>query len=291
MQIVPLRAEHVPALHPLYLDAVGGALHCRFTPDAERFAAELLHPEGPVEMLVAEDAGGVRGFAAIAKLDDEDAEEARQATEAITALYFADEEAGRALIAACEARASGDRLAAFPPTHNVAPLTSFSAGWNGLTDRAAPIARLLARSGYTPFFRELHLTCDIVRNAPLEIAPPEGVTIVAEQGKLGNLVQRARAGEREVGACWYNTIAAIGKIDDPAAARVGHVMWMHVEEDMRRRGIARLLMARMFSHLRAIGCDECWLTTTADNWPAQALYLGLGYEICDTSAAFLKLLN
>ena len=47
-------------------------------------------------------------------------------------------------------------------------------------------------------------------------------------------------------------------------------------------------MLRALGHLRRLGCDTCWLTTGADNWPAQPLYLALGFEIVDCSASYRK---
>ncbi len=35
----------------------------------------------------------------------------------------------------------------------------------------------------------------------------------------------------------------------------------------------------------------CWLTTGADNWEAQPMYLLLGFEIVDTSACYTRQLG
>jgi aminoglycoside 6'-N-acetyltransferase I len=42
----------------------------------------------------------------------------------------------------------------------------------------------------------------------------------------------------------------------------------------RRRGIARAMLAEMFSWGRELGCEEAWLGTELDNEAANALYRG-----------------
>jgi ribosomal protein S18 acetylase RimI-like enzyme len=47
-------------------------------------------------------------------------------------------------------------------------------------------------------------------------------------------------------------------------------------------------MLRTLEHMRSLGCHSCWLTTGAENWPAQPLYLALGFEIVDCTASYQK---
>jgi ribosomal protein S18 acetylase RimI-like enzyme len=88
-----------------------------------------------------------------------------------------------------------------------------------------------------------------------------------------------------VGVCDYGRLDERVS-DDPAAAQWGYIWGLDVVEPMRRRGIGRLLMHRALAHLSAQGCRGCWLTTDATNWPAQALYLTLGFEVVDASTCF-----
>jgi ribosomal protein S18 acetylase RimI-like enzyme len=56
-------------------------------------------------------------------------------------------------------------------------------------------------------------------------------------------------------------------------------LWINevgVGETHRRRGLAKALMAAVFSAGRAAGCKEAWVLTEAGNGPAVALYESLG---------------
>jgi ribosomal protein S18 acetylase RimI-like enzyme len=116
---------------------------------------------------------------------------------------------------------------------------------------------------------------------------PAGVDVRESVGEFGISyhILHALNDEREVGECHYVTLA---EMQDPIAARTGYVWWLHVAPEGRRRGIGRYLMLRALDHLRRMGCDTCWLTTGADNWPAQPLYLALGFEVVDCSAGYRK---
>jgi ribosomal protein S18 acetylase RimI-like enzyme len=51
-----------------------------------------------------------------------------------------------------------------------------------------------------------------------------------------------------------------------------------VEDESRRRGIARALLDHAESHARVLGLRTVALETALENKPARALYLGAGYE-------------
>jgi ribosomal protein S18 acetylase RimI-like enzyme len=288
MDVVSPRREHAPALHRLYLGSVAAAPHCRFTPDAGRFAAELLgaapsvplfSPPRELELLVAEEGGAACGFASFARYKEWEGGE----RQAITALFFEDEAAAAALLRSCEALAAGDaELLAFPDTHGKGPVAGYNCGWNGLSDRIPHLARVLARAGYRPYQRELHLSCDLGRLPPGQPSAPAGVELHEEPDERGRLWLRAFAGGRKVGDCVFSTLAQLA----PAAGRTGYVWGLGVDEGHRRQGLARCLMGRALTRLAELGCEACWLTTTADNWPAQPLYLSLGFEVVDCSASF-----
>jgi len=69
------------------------------------------------------------------------------------------------------------------------------------------------------------------------------------------------------------------------ATRVGSVEVLAVEEQYRRRGIATLLMDRLFVVFKGRGIDTVTLTTPADEIGAKELYDKLGFE---TRGYFLK---
>jgi ribosomal protein S18 acetylase RimI-like enzyme len=284
IQIVQPQPAHSSALHEIYLSATSAAPHCRFAPDVVRFGACLLGPRTvPAQIFVAEEHGAPQGFAALGRVKNEtdDTE-----YDAITALFFTRAAVGQALLAACEAQASSGDVLAFPASHGQCPITGYNGGWDGLPDRIPAVAQLLARNGYAPYYRELNLSCDFARAAPEPGAVPPSIDLHETGDKHGQyFLLRARAGEREVGECHYIRLA---HVLGPIAARTGYIWWLHIEPDSRRRGIGRALMVKALDHLRRLGCDACWLTTRADNWAAQPLYLALGFEVLDCSASYRK---
>ena len=284
MQVVPLRPEHVSALAAVYRQTTAEAAHCRFVPSVEHFGQALLHPaRAGTSVLVAEVGGEAVGFAALL---DTVAEDGAREVE-VTALFTRQEAPGVALLDACIAHARGARrLLAFPDAHRHCPIPAYNAGWDGLSDRLSVTARVLVWRGFVPHYRELHLECTGARFPPAQAPAPADVMIVERNNAEGEFSLAAMLEDREVGVCLYRTLARIS--DHPDAARWGYLMWLHVDEPLRRHGIARHLLTRALRHLSEQGCDGCWLTTGADNWPAQPLYLALGFEIVDTSACFRK---
>jgi len=69
------------------------------------------------------------------------------------------------------------------------------------------------------------------------------------------------------------------------ATKVGSVEVLAVEERYRRRGIATLLLNRLFVVFKGRGIDTVTLTTPADEIGAKELYDKLGFE---TRGYFLK---
>jgi ribosomal protein S18 acetylase RimI-like enzyme len=303
MEIVPVRPEHVEALHAVYLAQVADAPHCRFAPEISRFRSDLLrlnaqptklfHKPNSSQTFVAEAAGVAQGFATFVTYGgDDEYHEHNEEKQAITGLFFTNAEAGEALIRACEAAATASTLDAFPDTHGFTPIRSYNAAWDGLSDRVPGVAQLLARHGYIPFVRELHLVAPLLPSHSLSAPLPLGIAVAGKDWPAG--AQEARVfdatdGEKAAGVALYCLLSQIS--DDPAAERIGYVMWLHVEETYRRRGIGRGLMAAAINEMVAQGCTECWLTTAADNWKAQALYYKLGFEIVDCSVSFRKSLD
>jgi ribosomal protein S18 acetylase RimI-like enzyme len=279
VQITELQPGHLPPLYRLYRAQTDALPHCLPLSEA-RFAADLARPEVG-QIFVAETGGRVCGFAALRSVTDDDDQELN----AVTALFFDDEAAGAALLEACARAAGSGPLLAFPQTSGNSPVQSYNAGWDGLSQRLAPQARLLAQRGFAPYYRELLLACDLAAH----VAPPEplaDIRLEAAIGKGGNFLQRAWAGEERIGLCIYNSLQSA--TDDPRAAQVGSVGWLWTDERFRRSGIGRTLMLRALAHLRSLGCGACWLGTGADNWPAQALYLALGFAVVDSTASFRR---
>jgi len=273
------RPEHIPALYDLYVAQTAGLPHCLLSSQV-RFAVDLTRPEVG-QILVAEAEGPVAGFAVLrAVTDDQDRE-----ADAVTALFFVDEVAGAALLEACVQRARSGPVLAFPQAHGNAPVQGYNAGWDGLSDRLSVQARLLAQCGFVPYYRELLLACDLDGEVG-EARVSDEVAFEGGASEHGGFRQRAWLGGERVGLCLYATTAA--NSDDPRAARTGYVHWLWTDEATRRRGVARELMLRALVHLRSLGCERCWLGTGADNWPAQTLYLALGFVVVDSTVSFLR---
>ena len=294
MHITSTHPEHIDALYELYCHSVSVAPHCRFVPQLPRFRVELLGeaaaprlfvPPREQRLFVAADDDTARGFAALATYTDWDGVE----HQAITALFFADDATGQALIAACEAAAHGGVLLSYPATHGKTPISGYNAGWNGLSDSLPAVARVLTRAGYMPYTRELHMSYDLVRFPQAPVAWPEDFMVRQEPDERGRVWLRVLAGEQIVANCIVSTLAQLS--DDSRAARTGYVWGLGVNEEFRRRGIARRLMLSALTHLSEQSCYTCWLTTRGDNWPAQTLYLSLGFEMVDSSACFQKTLR
>src|SRR5262249_29378379 len=140
---------------------------------------------------------------------------------------------------------------------------------------------------FAPYYRELHLECAGDRFPPAVTSPP--AVSIAERTDPGQSILEATQEGQEVGVCVYSTLAGLS--DDPQAAPWGYIHWLHVAPEQRRHGLARYLLTAALDRLYREGCSGCWLTTGADNWPAQPLYLSLGFEIVDASASFRKELS
>jgi GNAT superfamily N-acetyltransferase len=290
MEIVSLQAEHLGALDALYRRVTASVPHCRFAPRPQAFADALLKParEG-TQIIVAVDEEGPRGCAAL--LDGGRTEEGLHEAE-LTALFVEDAAAGQMLLEATTTRAQAlgaERLVAFPPEHFHGPIRAYNCGWGGLSDRMPSVAHLLAHNGFIPFHRELHL--EGLRE-PFATAPtpePSGIGFAVRSLADGTTVIAALVADQEVATCEYSRLDRIS--DDPAAAHLGYIWGLWVDENMRRRGIARYMMSRALADLSGRGCKGCWLTTEATNWPAQALYLTLDFEVVDNSTCFRKVLR
>lgn len=286
MSIGTLRRDQVPAVYALYCRQTSRLPHCSFVASVSAFGNALARSaRNGSQLLVAGAGGEVRGFAAVSTLPPEDEVPGRIA---ITALLAEDESVGRALLDGCLelARASGLLIRAFPDVHNACPIAAYNAGWSGLSDGLPLAARLLARSGFTPYYRELHLSLPDCRIAGPSTAPPPGVTLAVSSSEDRGGMRRWRALRDgvEVGLCIASTVAHL--TDDPAAAHWGYIQGLGVDEPYRRLGIARWLMTTALADMATDGYEGCWLTTGATNWGAQRLYLSLGFEVVDSSTCF-----
>jgi ribosomal protein S18 acetylase RimI-like enzyme len=278
-QITALQPEHLADLYRLYRAQTDPLPHC-LTPSFARFAADLARPEAG-QIIVAASADRALGFAALQTVTDDQ----EQAADAVTTLFFDDDAAGAALLEACAARARPGPLLAFPQASGHVAVQGYNAGWDGLSDRLASQARLLARHGFVPYYRELLLSCGLAA-APPDMPTLDGIRLEGGASDNGGERERAWINEERIGLCLFATTEAAA--DDQRAARVGYINWLWTDERTRRRGVARTLMLRALERLRARGCDTCWLSTGADNWPAQALYLRLGFAVVDTTASFIR---
>jgi ribosomal protein S18 acetylase RimI-like enzyme len=287
MQIVALEAAHIDAVVALYQRSTRSVPHCRFALGQQVLTAALrrARPEH-APLLVAMEAGVPQGFAA---LGDHGKTIDGRRTAVVTALFVDQAGAGHLLLDAITAwaRARGvQRLIAFPPTHFQCPLPGYNGGWDGLSDRVGLVAQLLARHGFTPFHRELHMECAGAWYPPDPASPQPGISVVRRIEARGQAVAAALSMGREVGTTVYSLMTRIS--DDQGAAQWGYIWNLEVVEAMRRQGIGCYLMNYALADLRARECRGCWLTTEATNWPAQALYLALGFAVVDSSTCFRK---
>lgn len=285
MQIVEPQPQHSEPLRALYLAQVASAAHCRLAPSSSAFQAALLQQREGLEQCVALDGSGPRGWAALRRIVLDDA---GSTAEALTALFFDDAAAGEALLSTLEQRAvqRGARaLLAFPRTHHHCPLPAYNAGWDGLPDRLAPVTRVLARHSYTPYYREMHMSCELTRFVPQPRAAPADVDLVERFGGRREWLV-ARAADRDIGSCAFGTLDELA--DAPEAGKIGYIWGLGVDDAYQRRGIGRALLTRSLVRLYQRGCTTCWLTTGADNWRAQPLYLALGFEFVDSSGSYRK---
>jgi ribosomal protein S18 acetylase RimI-like enzyme len=67
-------------------------------------------------------------------------------------------------------------------------------------------------------------------------------------------------------------------LDHPDKPRNLFVQELGVNDEARRRGIARALMAALRSEGRARGCSATWVLTEEDNHAARATYAATGAE-------------
>lgn len=58
----------------------------------------------------------------------------------------------------------------------------------------------------------------------------------------------------------------------------GQLRWVATEFDMRRQGLARLLVVHLLEIAETEGCQEVFLKTTSDALGAVSLYLQLGFK-------------
>lgn len=65
-------------------------------------------------------------------------------------------------------------------------------------------------------------------------------------------------------------------LDHPDKAPSLFVQEVGVNDDARRKGIARALLAALRAEGRARGCRTTWVLTEGDNTPARALYTAAG---------------
>lgn len=284
MQIVPYQAAHLPALYEVYRQTTANVPHCRFYPSLEYTGRALARAEqAGAGLLVAEEHGAVCGVATLRPVAP--AGDGVPQLE-ITGLFAPQEATVAALLEAGLARAEGaQRVVAFPAEHGHCPLPCYNAGWDGLSDQLRPVARVLARHGFRPTYRELHLGFAAPHVPPAGVPVPPGITLV-ERTENGYQAVGAMAGEQEAGICVFMRLSMLS--DHPEADTWGYVDWLHVAEMQRRRGLGRALMVWTLRRLWEGGCRGCWLTTGADNWPAQPLYLSLGFEILDASSSWEK---
>ena len=84
-------------------------------------------------------------------------------------------------------------------------------------------------------------------------------------------VQRAYDGDRPVGIL---QLAILDGVRDG----IGHVPFLYVESDMRRKTIGVQLLGQAISTYRSLGRRRLRLQCASDNAPAMAFYLRYGFQ-------------
>lgn len=289
MNVLPLNSDHLPELYSIYRTVTARAAHCRFVPSFERFSLALSEPRySATKLFVAEEQGKALGFAAFEPRSPTENDLSRAS---ITALFSEHEEVAQTLLQELLKLADQfqiQQLEAFPEHHFHCPVPGYNAGWDALSDTMPMIARVLARNGFVPTYRELLMICDFKRFPPSDGEVPEGLSLRKRVPAMGGWELLPYIDQQRVGSVHYDTLARL--VDSEDANKVGYIWGISVIQPMRRRGIARYLTRRVMTHFYELGCSECWLSTGAQNFPAQPLYLSLGFEVADTTVSFRRLL-
>lgn len=289
MNVLPLSPSHLPELYTMYRTVTARAAHSRFLPSFERFSQALSEPKySATRLFVAEDQGKALGFAAY---EPRSATENGLARASITALFSEREDVAQTLLSELLTMANQfqvQQLEAFPEHHFHCPVPGYNAGWDGLSDTMPMIARVLARNGFVPSYRELLMICDFRRFPPSDGEVPAGLNLRKRVPTMGGWELLPHIDQQRVGSVTYGTLAQL--VDHPDANQVGYLWGISVIQPMRRRGIARYLTRRVMTHFYELGCSECWLSTGAQNFTAQPLYLSLGFEVADATTSFRRLL-
>jgi ribosomal protein S18 acetylase RimI-like enzyme len=290
MRISQLLPEHLPTLHGLYLALVAQVPHCLFKPGLPFFTNTLQRAqEQGMRLFVAEEQNMVQGFAALSRILPDTTGMPRHA---ITSLFCLEEGVGRALLQVCEAESrtsDAGALLVFPNTRHYSPIPGYNGGWDGLSDRVHATGRLLARNGFYPIHRELHLTCDLPRFPVESLHPDVTVSLSESIDDQGRRTLRVWRGNLAVGVCAYGTLQRLS--DDPETREWGYIWGLGIDEQHQGYGLARYLLTTALNRLRADGCQGCWTTVTSGNWASLGLVLSHGFEIVDGSTSFSKTLS
>lgn len=119
------------------------------------------------------------------------------------------------------------------------------------------------------------------------------ITLVADSRKFPNVAEKRGASGRqldnglETGAkvpCSAAIAQAIGGfvIAHPFRGKMGRILTLDIVPEVRRLGLASLLMDECERRLRSFDCKEIYLETAVNNEPALRLYRKLGYEVLRT---------
>jgi ribosomal protein S18 acetylase RimI-like enzyme len=102
--------------------------------------------------------------------------------------------------------------------------------------------------------------------------PVNAKRLAAYLAEPGHLMIVALAGDEVVAQC----AAVIHRHPDkPTELYIDEV---GVAPAFQRQGIARQLLDEMFALGKALGCEEAWVGTEHDNYPARRLYASRGAE-------------
>jgi ribosomal protein S18 acetylase RimI-like enzyme len=176
--------------------------------------------------------------------------------------------------------------------------------WEFVTDCYPGVEELLAVCGYVPEWRHPLL---ILKGAPPEVAPPEGIEIrpaehhaeaaellavsfrafgmerAPDEGEVLNFQAMARAGWTIFGAWVTREGVPVGCSAQLPIGGISEIAGIAVLPELRRIGIGAALTVAAARAARARGAECVWLA--AGGSPARRLYERLGFEPVGTVAS------
>ncbi len=301
MEIKPYAPSMLPALAELYNQTVAGLPHC-YPVSPEVFAKIVLNERDDEQraslmrsqqILVARDDRCLLGFAdaAVGRLEEPNSPE--QGIIRFFCYGIEHRPVGQALLQGAEEYLRDLGISEVVAFHQDFAYPFYHLPHAYLSDRVAHVHALFGINGYRPSAGEVFLDWPdyLVVEPGL---PGVDAEIVLEwkegEGQRPNLVVLAnRPDEEWLGVCENRSA---GRPWRPREAEDWfHTHWLGVSRPYRRKGLARYLLRRTFSEMRARGYRNAAISTAWDNFAALLLYCSFGYRVVDWTYALTRALD